>query len=503
MFFAQAIGYTPREMTQVSALQPPASSTVAYALGAILIALSLLLLLPLLFNVAGGQHSVSAFMLSSFFCLFVGGLLYFANKQSTRALTVRSGFALTLLSWMFVSFFAALPYMFGGWQLSFTDAVFESVSGLTTTGATVVVGLDSAPRDLLMWRALTNAIGGIGIIVMAMTLLPFLRIGGMQLFQSESSDRHEKPLPRMADVGKALVGLYIFLVGFCFMAYVMGGMSAFDALAHAFPTIATGGFSTHDASFGYFDSAWLEWAASFFMITGALPFVLYIRLLVKRDYGFWRDEQVRLFLGIVALSVTVMTAYMMMQENAVFSDTLRYTTFNIVSVITTTGFASADYMQWGSFPVTLLFFLTYLGGCSGSTAGGLKTMRVIILLRILKRELVRMISPNRVHIVTYNGYPVQEKLLIDVMGFLCFYVLLNVLLTLSLHLCGLDFETALSGAATAISNTGPGIGTIIGPAGNFAALPDTAKWLLIAGMLIGRLEILTFLAILTPSFWRH
>ncbi len=489
-------------MTQVQVLSPPHTSTVAYALGAILIALSMLLLLPLLFTIGREEASTGAFLLSSFFSLFVGGLLYFLNRQGARTLSVRSGFALTILSWLAVGFFSALPYMFGAWQLSLTDALFESFSGLTTTGATVVIGLDTAPRDLLMWRSLTTAIGGIGIIVMAMTLLPFLRIGGMQLFQAESSDRHEKPLPRMADIGKALIGLYVLLVGFCFMAYVTGGMSPFDALAHAFPTISTGGFSTHDASFAYFKSPWLEWMASLFMFLGALPFILYVRFVVRRDFAFWRDDQVRYFTFIIVAAISILTAYLVLEEKAAVFDALRYTTFNIISIITTTGFVSADYLQWGTFAITLLFFLTYLGGCSGSTSGGLKTMRIVILLRTLYRELVKMISPSRIHMVTYNGQPVQEKLLIDVMGFLCFYVLLNVLLTLALHLCGLDLETALSGAATAISNTGPGIGAIIGPVGTFAPLPDSAKWLLMAGMVIGRLEILTFLAIVTPSFWR-
>ncbi len=489
-------------MTSLIATSPSPASTVAYALGAILIALSMLLLVPLFFTLGGTQSSTGAFLLSSFFCLFTGGLLYFTNRQGERRLTVRGGFALTILGWLAVGFFSALPYMFGGWQLSLTDALFESFSGLTTTGSTVVIGLDNAPRDLLVWRSLTQAIGGVGIIILAMTLLPFLRIGGMQLFHAESSDRHEKPLPRMADIGKALVAVYILLVAFCFMAYATGGMSAFDAFNHAMATVSTGGFSTHDASFAYYKNPWLEWSASAFMFLGALPFILYVRFLVKRDFAFWRDDQVRHFSAIIIILVALLTLFLVVHEQAEIFDALRYTTFNIVSVITTTGFASADYLQWGPFAIGLFFFITYLGGCSGSTSGGLKTMRIVILLRILHRELIRMISPSRVHIVTYNGVPVQEKLLIDVMGFLCFYVLLNVLLTLSLHLCGLNFETALSAAATSIANVGPGIGNIIGPVGNYAPLSDTAKWLLMAGMLIGRLEILTFLAVLTPSFWR-
>lgn len=504
MFFQGVCRYTHGQMEQTipAASRSAAASTVAYALGAILIALSVLLLVPLLFDRPGMPNSSGSFLMSSLFSLFVGGLLFFTNRHVTRTLSVRSGFVLTILSWLAVSFFSALPFMFGAWNLSFTDALFESISGLTTTGSTVVIGLDNAPRDLLVWRSTTQAIGGLGIIVTAMTILPFLRIGGMQLFHAESSDRSDKPMPRMIDLGKTLIAVYLLLMAFCFMAYLTGGMNAFDALNHAMTTVSTGGYSTHDASFAYFDSPWLEWVACFFMLSGALPFILYIRFLVKRDFQFYQDDQVRHFLGIIVIAAAVMTVFLVIEEHAQVGNALRYTLFHIISLITTTGYASADYMQWGIFPITLFFFLTYLGGCSGSTAGGLKTMRVVVLLRTLHRELIKMISPSRVYTVSYNGTPVHEKLLIDILGFLCFYVLFNVLLTLSLHLCGLDFETALSGAATAIANVGPGIGDVIGPVGNFAPLPDNAKWLLMLGMLVGRLEILTFLAILTPSFWR-
>jgi trk system potassium uptake protein TrkH len=478
-------------------------STVAYALGVILIALGGLMLVPLVFNTPGNPSSTEAFLMASIFSLFSGGLLYVSNRQEAGALTVRSGFVLTILSWSAVGVFSALPYMFGGWNLSFTDALFESFSGLTTTGATVVIGLDHAPRDLLIWRSMTQTIGGVGIIILAMTILPFLRIGGMQLFHSESSDRSDKPLPRMADLMKALISVFVFLVAFCFMGYMTGGMGPFDALNHALTTVSTGGFSTYDASFSHFQSAWLDFVACVFMIAGALPFILYVRFAVKRETDFWRDDQVRHFIGLVGLMITAWVFYLSGYEGMDVMAALRYASFNLISIITTTGYASADYTQWGLFSVTLIFFATYLGGCSGSTSGGLKTMRIVVLMRILNRELIRMMSPRRVHVVTYNGHPVEEKLLIDVMAFLCFYVTFNVMLTLALNLCGLDFETALSGAASAIANVGPGIGTVIGPAGNYAPLPDMAKWLLIVGMLVGRLEILTFIAILTPSFWRR
>ena len=490
-------------MTSFAASSSPSSaSTVAYALGAILIALSALLLTPLAFTLVSGQSSAGAFLWASFFSLFAGGLLYVTNRQAPRRLGVRGGVALTILGWLAVCFFSALPYMFGGWQLSLADALFESVSGLTTTGASVVIGLDNAPRDLLFWRSLTQAIGGLGIIILAMTLLPFLRIGGMQLFHAESSDRHDKPLPRMADTGKALIAVYVLLAAFCFMAYVTGGMSAFDALNHALTTVSTGGFSTHDDSFAHYRSARLEWAAVLFMYLGALPFILYVRVLVKRDTAFRRDDQVRYFTALAIFLTAALAASLSGQDSADLADSVRQAAFHVVSVITTTGFRADDGVTWGPFAVALFFFITYLGGCSGSTSGGLKTMRLVILLRVLHRELIRMISPSRVHIVTYNGLPVQEKLLIDVMGFLCFYVTFNVLLTLALHLCGLDFETALGAAAAGIANAGPGIGMIGDPASAYAAMPDAAKWLLMAGMLIGRLEILVFLAVLTPSFWR-
>lgn len=459
-------------------------------------------LAPAALDLADGHSNFNAFLGCSLASLFFGGALIISNYTYKKAITIKQTFLLTTLSWLCLSLFAAFPLYLSDLNLSFTDAFFESISGITTTGSTVIVGLDQVSRGILLWRSITQWIGGIGIIAFAILILPFLSIGGMQLFQTESSDKSDKVMAKTHDLVMSLLKIYVFLTFICTLTFYILGMSFFDAINHAMTTIPTGGFSTHDASFGHFQNASLDYAASFFMLLGGLPFVLYVKLIFQGRTDLLRDEQCRVFLAMLLAIVIILTLWLWFTSGLPITTSLRYVVFNVISIITTTGYATTDYTLWGSFAVVSFFFITFLGSCAGSTAGGIKTMRLIIVGRIVQRQIKTLIFPRGTFTIRYQGCPIDTKVTIAVMSFLGVYIASNAFLTLALTLLGLDFETAISGAATALANVGPGIGPIIGPVGNFSTLPDAAKWLLCAGMLFGRLEIMTILVLFRPEYWR-
>jgi trk system potassium uptake protein TrkH len=386
--------------------------------------------------------------------------------------------------------------------MHYPDAFFEAMSGVTTTGSTVIVGLDQAPPGILLWRALLQWLGGIGIIAMAITVLPILGVGGMQLFRMESSDKSEKAMPRTAQVAGWTGVIYLGVTILCASLYWAAGMSGFDAVAHAMTTIATGGYSTHDTSIGYFGSATIDAIAVVFMLIGSMPFVLYLRALRGAPGSLWRDEQVRLFLVIVVMSVAVMTLYLHLKNGVEAVNALRLAAFNVVSVITGTGYATTDFGLWGGYAVAALFCMMFIGGCAGSTTCGLKVFRFQVLYAAANIQLRRLLQPNGVFIPYYNRKPISEQVLASVMAFFFLFILCWAALAIGLGFTGLDFLSATSGAASAIANVGPGLGDMIGPGGNFAEVPIAAKWMLSFGMLLGRLELFTILVLVMPSFWR-
>lgn len=469
--------------------------------GLLLVFLGASMTIPAFLDLIDGHENAAAFFIGAFICLFLGASLFFSNKDDFQSFNLKEGFVITTSSWLLLSLAGAIPLYYSDLNLSYTDAFFESVSGITTTGSTVLSGLDFMSRGILLWRSILQWIGGIGIIAFGIVLLPFLRIGGMQLLQTESSDRSDKFIPQTRHLVSRLVYAYIILTVACGLAYFVQGMSSFDAINHAMTTLATGGYSTHDLSFGYFDSYGLQLTAAFFMLMGGLPFVLHVKFIFIRRFSYHEDEQVRGFSLITFVICAAIVVWLMVNHQTSFSEGFVLTVFNVVSVLTTTGYASTDYTLWGPFTTGLFFFITYLGSCAGSTSGGLKTMRLLIFLKGAKRQINHLVYPNGIFQPTYQGNVVDSNLLTTVMGFISFYVLLNAFLTLALAWVGLDIETALSGAATAIANVGPGIGNIIGPAGNFSTLPDDAKWFLCVGMFLGRLEILTVLVLFSPRFW--
>lgn len=476
---------------------------IFFIIGILLITLAGGMCLPAFADLLVAEDDWKVFAASAGLSAFVGVTLILTNRSGPPKMGIRQGFLLTALSWAMLALFGALPFAFADLNLSFTDAVFESMSGITTTGSTVISGLDDAPPGILLWRSLLQWFGGIGIIVMAIAILPQLQVGGMQLFRMESTDQSEKALPRIAQLSAGIGVVYVGFTALCATLYWLAGMSGFDAINHAMTTIATGGFSTRDASFAHFENGLIDWIAVTFMLVGALPFVLYLYAVRGNPRPLITDQQVRVFLAIAGSAVSLLIAWQILANGEPLPDAMRQAAFNAVSLMTGTGYVSANFGLWGAFPLILMFFLMFFGGCAGSTTCGLKIFRLQVLYATTLAQIGRLLQPHGVFIPYFNGKPIPESVAYSVLGFFFFYVMIFGALAVGLGLMGLDFLTALSGAATSIANVGPGLGDIIGPAGNFAPLPDPAKWLLSFGMLLGRLELFTILILFTPAFWRN
>lgn len=475
---------------------------IIFVVGILLSMIAAAMVVPAIMDISADNPDWQSFALSSGLTMFVAGLMVLTTRSSASTLNVRQAFLMTTMVWILLPAFSALPFLASGMNMNYTDAFFEAMSGLTTTGSTVISGLEAAPPGILLWRSILQWMGGVGIVVMAISILPMLQIGGMQLFRMEFSDRIEKALPRAAQIGTWIFGIYIALSIICAYLFWLAGMSWFDAFNHAMTTVATGGFSTHDASFSYFNSAVIDAIATVFMILGSLPFLLYLALLKNDWKPFFVDTQVRWFFGILGTAVGLMTGYLMVQQGTDFWGAFRYTSFNVSSIMTGTGFASTDYSQWGAFAMPLFFLIMFVGGCAGSTTCGIKIFRFQVLFETARIQMRTLLQPHGVFISYYNGKPIPEAVSSSVMAFFFMFAGIFALLSMALGLMGLDFVTATSAAGTALANVGPGLGDIVGPSGNFATLPDGAKWLLSLGMLLGRLEIFTVLILFTAHFWQ-
>jgi trk system potassium uptake protein TrkH len=471
--------------------------------GTLLCGLAGLMLLPAIADASASNPDWKAFTGSASVTLFVAiGLLLTSRTEAPMTLSLRQAFLLTAGGWVTVSIFSALPFLLFNRDLGLANAVFEAVSGLTTTGSTVLVNLDAMPPGILLWRSLLQWLGGLGIIVTAMTMLPFLKVGGMQLFRTESSDQSEKVVPRAGQLAAYVATTYGTLTIACAVAYMIGGMTPFDAVNHAMTTLATGGYSTHDASFGFFADTNLDLISIVFMILGGLPFVLYIRAVKGDPLIIWRDSQVRAFLGYLGIAIALVALSIEHADGIGFLDALRRSAFNITSIVTTTGYANEDYQLWGPFAIGAFFLCTLSGACAGSTSGGVKIYRFQIAWKICLRQLRGLIEPNSISQMSFNGRRLQPEILSSVLTFLFMYLASLVVLSVALTATGVDLLTAVSGVAQSLANVGPGLGPIIGPAGNFLSLPDSAKYLLAAAMLLGRLELLTVLVLFQSAFWK-
>ncbi|MEM1074556.1 MAG: TrkH family potassium uptake protein [Pseudomonadota bacterium] len=475
---------------------------VGYVIGLLVAVLGAAMVLPLIIDLAEGRGHWPAFLQSTIFTTLTGGLVALACANGVKeGLTIQQTFILTTGVWVALPLFGAIPFVLGDTEARYVDAFFEAMSGLTTTGSTVFSGLETLPKGLLLWRGILQWLGGIGIIVVAMVFLPELRVGGMQIFKSEAFDTMGKILPRATQIASQISSIYLSLTIACALSYIALGMDAFDATVHALTTVSTGGFANYDASFGVFSGP-TEYVASLFMILAALPFVRYVQLINGHAKPLWRDSQVQVFLLTLIVIVLLMAFALQHAMPHTLERAFREAFFNVTSIMTGTGYSSADYMLWGPFLVSMFFFVGLIGGCAGSTTCSIKIFRYQLLFASIKMQLRRIRSPNGVFVVLYEKRSVDEEVLSSVMSFFMFFVLTLGLLAIALSLTGLDFITSLSGAATALSNVGPGLGDEIGPAGNFSGLNDGAKWLLSLGMLLGRLELLAVYAMLTVTFWR-
>ena len=472
-------------------------------LGAILNILALFMLVPLALSITYNSDNQLAFFSSAAITSLVGIVFLLIGKKSRLDfMQPRQVFLITTSAWTGVSLFSALPFILIDHPLSLADAVFEAVSGVTSTGSSVMAGLDSLPKDILLWRSMLNWIGGVGIIGMAIAILPFLRVGGMRLFKTESSDWSDKAMPRAQSLMAMIIYSYLLLSLICCLAFWLAGMDFFNAVNHAMTTVSTGGFSTSDSSFAQFDSLLIHWIAIIFMLAGAFPFVLFVRLLVNKKFIVFKDTQVRGLLWVVAVTTLLLTAQLILTNQMDPLRALTMACFNLVSVITTTGFASGDYQLWGPLALIIFFFATFIGGCSGSTTGGIKVFRLQIFGGLVKEQIMTAIHPRAIISRRYNNRLISSEIIASSISYMFLMTACLVTIAVILALTGLDLVTSFTGAATAVMNVGPGLGPIIGPAGNFSTLSDTAKWALSVGMLLGRLEFLTILVLFTPAFWR-
>ncbi|CUH76243.1 TrkH family potassium uptake protein [Tropicibacter naphthalenivorans] len=475
---------------------------VAYVIGLLVACLGGTMLLPLLVDLAEGRGEWPVFLESAIITALAGGLVALSCSNAVKeGLTLQQTFLLTTGVWAALPVFGALPFVLGATDASFTDAYFEAMSGLTTTGSTVLSGLDDLPKGLLLWRGLLQWLGGIGIIVVAMVFLPELRVGGMQIFRSESFDTMGKILPRATQISSSISTIYVTITLACAGAYLLCGMNPFDATVHAMTTVSTGGFANYDASFGTFSGP-AEYVASVFMVLAALPFVRYVQIMNGNTRAFFKDSQIWTFLGIIGFLVVVTSIILLWIFPHHPEQAVREALFNITSIISGTGYASVDYMQWGAFLIAMFFFIGLIGGCAGSTACSVKVFRYQILFSSIKVQLRRIRSPHGVFVPRFQGRPVTDDVMGSVMSFFVFFIVSLGVIAVALSLTGLDFITSVSGAATAIANVGPGLGPMIGPAGNFADVGDTAKWILSFAMLLGRLELLSVLTLFSLRFWR-
>ena len=477
--------------------------SVIHIIGLLLCIEAIAMMIPMMVDLIYGNSDWDEFFLSGLITFFIGLVLYYSFKKKKIVIKIRQAFVLTIASWIIIALFASLPFIYTSANLNYTDAFFESISGITTTGATVINNLDQLNNGILIWRSLLQWFGGIGIIVLAMAILPTLQIGGMQLMHMEQDDPYEKTLPKINQFVFEIFTLYSVLTLVCAFLYFLQGMNGFDSIAHAMTTISTGGFSTHNKSFGFFNSPSIESIGILFMIIGSLPFVVFLKFIHGERKSIFKDDQIKLFISILVLLIIITSIWLHNNYfNSDFIYSIRLAAFNITSILTGTGFTSVNYNMWGSFGLVIMIIIMFIGGCAGSTTGGIKIFRLQLLFRGSRTQIRKLTQPHGVFVTSFNNKTVTDETFNSIMGFFFMYILIFILAAISLSFFNLDFLTSFSAAAAAISNVGPGLGAIIGPNSNYSVLPEGAKWILSFTMLIGRLELFTFLVLISISFWK-
>ena len=479
------------------------NKTVFFLIGILLVVLGSSMLAPYAVQIILNEESHS-FISASFVTIFIGILFILANLEKEFKLNLRQTFLFSSLAWVMVAAFGSLPFLLSTQNFTLSEAFFESMSGITTTGATIISDLDNSPKSILLWRAIMQWLGGIGIVVMAITILPLLKVGGMQLFKMEGPDSTEKILPRTIEVAAIIISTYIVLTFICGLFYWIFGMTVFDSVSHAMTTIATGGFSTHNDSIGFFKNSNIEIVASIFIILGSIPFISYLKFAQGNKKIFFQDVQIKGLIYLLAISIFIMFFYLILiNYEGSLLDKVRISSFNVISILSGTGYVTDDFGLWGKFSLIFFLLLMFIGGCAGSTACGIKIFRLQMLLIFLKNQIQKLVSPNSVIITKYNSQKISDSFINSVIIFIFTFLFIFLIIAMLLSISGLDLITSISGAASSISNVGPGLGEMIGPNGNYREIPDLSKWILSAGMLLGRLELFAVLVLFFPSFWRN
>ncbi len=465
--------------------------------------LGIAMLFPAVLDIYDTNQNWSPFLSSAIVALFIGISLYLGNRTKIHKVSVQQGYLLTVISWFSVSLIAAVPFVFSGEIEGWDNAIFEAASGISTTGATIITDLDTAPRSILLWRAILNGLGGVGIVIFAIAMLPFLGIGGMQIFQRENSDFNDKLMPKISYIAKRIIFIYLSLTCICIICLYFAGMNLFDAVCHGIATIATGGMSTKNASIGYYNSGLIETLIIIFMIIGALPLMLYHSLIINKGANSLRLEQVKFFIKILFIYVIGTTLWLTFQGTYNLQNALRYASFNVISLTTSTGFSSTNYLNWGPFAITIFIIFALTGGCTGSTAGSIKIFRWQVIWAYLKRSLITTIEPNRVVPIKIGHLTSDNHIVNSVFTFFIAYFFCFVVLSLLIAISGVDFNTAFGSVIACFTNTGPSISHTTGPAGNYTDFNAYCKYILSVAMLLGRLDVLTVLAIFTKNFWQN
>ena len=475
--------------------------TVFFTLGLLQIILGLSMIIPILIQILYDETD-SGFIGSGIISIIFGMLFYLSNLDHDKKINIQQAFVLTALSWLSIAIFGSLPFIFSDINLSVTDAFFESMSGITTTGSTIINNLDDSPKGILFWRAMLQWLGGIGIIVMAITLMPIMNVGGMQLFKISSNDKNEKILPKTKEISIRLIYIYLSLTFTCSIIYKLCGMSFFDSFTHAMTTIATGGFSNYNESIGYFNNFYIELTSIIFILSGSIPFLAYLKFINGDRNILFSDTQIKSFFKIILFSIAILFFYLAIVNRSFTDISLMSVSFNVISILTGTGYVTENFSNWGNFPLLFSLILMFIGGCAGSTTCGIKIFRVQILYQFFSNQIKKIVFPHGIFNTKYEKQNIDEKFMSSVITFIYLYILIFFISTALLSLTGLDFVTSISAAATSISNVGPGLGDLIGPNGNFSSLSDYSKWILSLTMILGRLELFAILVLFLPSFWR-
>ena len=475
--------------------------TVFFTLGLLQIILGLSMIIPILAQLIY-EETDAGFISSGIISIVFGMLFFLSNLDHDKKINLQQAFLLTSLSWLSIAIFGSLPFVFSELNLKIVDAFFESMSGITTTGSTIITNLNETPKGILLWRAMLQWLGGIGIIVMAITLMPVMNVGGMQLFKISSNDNAEKILPRTKEISLRLILIYITLTFVCAVIYKILGMNFFDSMTHSMTTIATGGFSNYNDSIGHFNNSYIEITSLIFIISGSIPFIAYLKFLNGEKRVFFTDTQIKSFLKIIIFSILILFIYIVLKNRSFTETSLLSVAFNVISILTGTGYVTDDFSSWGNFPLIFFLILMFIGGCAGSTACGIKIFRVQILTQFFSNQIKKIIYPHGIFNLKYENKNIDNKFMSSIISFIYLYVIIFFITTALLSITGLDFITSISAAATAISNVGPGLGETIGPNGNFSELQDSSKWILSFAMILGRLELFAVLVLFIPSFWR-